>query len=57
MALDVPLDSGLSTTVGVPGGTTTEELPDDAGRLVRVCEPLRLRVDVSTVSARSRRTP
>ena len=47
VALDVPLDAGLATTVDVPGGTGTEELPDGAGRLVRVCEPLRVRVEVS----------
>ena len=47
VALDVPLDTGLVTTLDVPGRTTTEELPGGAGRLVRVCEPLRLEVRVS----------
>ena len=49
VALDVPLDPDLSTTVDVPGGTATEELRNGAGRLVRVCEPLRLRIEVTTV--------
>ncbi len=47
VALDVPLPAGLVTTVEVPGGTTTEELPGGAGRLVRVCEPLSLDLRVS----------
>lgn len=47
VALDVPLDAGLATTLDVPGGTGTEELPGGAGRLVRVCEPLHVRVEVS----------
>ncbi len=47
VVLDVPLPAGLTTTVDVPGGTTTEDLPDGAGQLVRVCEPLRVRVAVT----------
>jgi len=47
VVLDVPLPAGLTTTVEVPGGTTTEDLPGGAGRLVRVCEPVRVRVTVS----------
>ena len=46
-AMDVPLPAGVTTTVEVPGGTATEELPGGAGRLVRVCEPLRVRVEAT----------
>ncbi|MFC4783889.1 hypothetical protein ACT8ZV_05410 [Nocardioides sp. MAHUQ-72] len=45
--LEVPLPDGLTTTLDVPGGTTTEELPAGVGRLVRVREPLRVRVEVT----------
>jgi hypothetical protein len=44
--VEVPLDDDFETTVEVPGGTDTELLPDGAGRLVRVLEPLRVGVHV-----------
>ena len=47
VVLEVPLPEGLSRTVDVPGATTTEELPGGAGRLVRECCPLRVRIEVS----------
>jgi hypothetical protein len=40
--LDVPVEGDLEVTVDVPGGTEVEELA--GGRLVRVCEPLRVEV-------------
>jgi hypothetical protein len=44
---EVPLDADgtvLDTTLDVDGGHEEEALSDGAGRLVRVCRPLRLRV-------------
>jgi hypothetical protein len=48
--LEVPvplLDDGLDETFEIPGGEEVEELPEGAGRLVRVREPLRVGVTVS----------
>jgi len=47
LALDVPLPDGLETTLEVPGGTTIEQLDGGAGRLVRVREPLEMRLEVT----------
>ena len=47
LVLDVPLPAGLSRTVEVAGGKTVEDLPGGVGRLVRVCQPLRVRIEVT----------
>ena len=48
LELPIPLAGELDTTMQIPGGTEIEELPQGAGRLVRVWEPLTVRIVATT---------